>query len=430
MDTLRILLISTYPPTRCGIATFSRSLVSSMQASSEDMSLTIGVAAIDRDQVHAEPSGMVVYQINPDLPDCFEDLADFVNDSEFDVVSLQHEFGLYGGVEGDHILRFLERCRKPVVTTCHTVLDNPKPETVRVMTDIARNSAAIVVMANAAVGILEKQYRIRGENIAVIPHGVPEFNFTHKATIKRCLGLAGKKVIATFGLISRGKGLEYMIRAMHIVLREHPDAVYLVIGQTHPCILAKEGESYRRELERLAAGLPNPDAVVFVNKFVNQIELTEYLQATDVYVTPYLDYNQITSGTLSYALAAGKAIVSTPYIHATEALAEGRGMLVPFKDHVALGRAVVRILSDRLLAETLEARAYDLGRRWTWPAVGRQYVKLLAAASDGSLQSVLAAMSRKGYRTIRSDTYFSLAARQGLARRDRTDFGHVARGSR
>jgi len=397
MKGLKVLVVGTYPPTRCGIATFSRSLVSGMQSSCNDMSLTLGIAAIDADGSHAERSGLVVYSLHPDRSEDFDGLADFVNESDFDAVSLQHEYGLFGGGEwGLNILRFLKRCEKPVITTCHTVLANPPAEAVRVMQEVARNSAALVVMAHAAIDILDRFYDIRGENIAVIPHGVPELHFTHKATIKYKLGLTGKKVISTFGLVSRGKGLEYMIDAMHEVLRQHPDAVYLIIGQTHPCVLAKEGESYREELQRHVAALPNSSAVRFVNRFVSQLELAHYLQATDVYVTPYLSYNQITSGTLSYALAAGKAVVSTPYIHAAEALADGRGLLVPFRDSQAMGQAVNQILSDACLAETLEARAYEIGRQWGWPAVGNKYVKLLSAATDGSLHSALAYLAHQG----------------------------------
>jgi polysaccharide biosynthesis protein PslF len=196
--------------------------------------------------------------------------------------------------------------------------------------------------------------------------------------------------------VSRGKGLEYMVKAMRHVLARYPAAVYLIVGQTHPGVQAQEGESYRRELELLAGDLPNPQAVQFVNRFVKQAEIGEYLQATDVYVTPYLGYNQITSGTLSFALAAGKAIVSTPYIHAIEALADDRGRLVPFRDEEALARSVIHLLTDQPLREAIETKAYSAARSWAWPAIGMRYLQLLAAAADGSLGTVLADLAGTG----------------------------------
>jgi glycosyltransferase involved in cell wall biosynthesis len=393
MDQLRILMLSTYPPTRCGIATFSRDLVLAMEESPNGPAAQVSVAAIDREGAHTSRSGQVVYTVNPDKQDSYRILANFVNRSDYDVVCLQHEYGLFGGSWGHHLLEFLRRCEKPIVTICHTVMEDPTSEAVSVLQEVARHSAAIVVMANAAIEMLERHYNIRGENIVVIPHGVPQFRFAHRQSLKDNLGLLGKQVISTFGLVSRGKGLETMIKAMHYVLQANPDAVYVIVGQTHPAVLAQEGESYRQELQHLAASLPNPNAVQFVNRFIKQAEIGEYLQATDVYVAPYPGYNQITSGTLSFALAAGKAIVSTPYIHAIEALAHGRGVLVPFRDESMMAQAVNCLLADRTLRETIEMRAYRAARGWVWPAIGGHYVQLLNAAAAGSLQSLLADMA-------------------------------------
>ncbi len=393
MGPLRILVLSTYPPTRCGIATFSRDLVSAIEQSGNGLAAAVSVAAIDRAGVHTSRSGQVVYTVNPDKQDSYRILANFVNRSDFDVVCLQHEYGLFGGSWGHHLLEFLRRCEKPIVTVCHTVMENPAAEAVSVLQEVARHSSAIVVMANAAIEMLERNYNIRGENIVVVPHGVPQFRFWHRGTVKDALGLLGRKVISTFGLVSRGKGLEYMIKAMRLVLAEHPDAMYVIVGQTHPGVLTEEGEAYRQELRDLAGSLPDPNAVQFVNRFVRQAEIGDYLLASDVYVSPYLGYNQITSGTLSFALAAGKAIVSTPYIHAVEALAHGRGILVPFRDERALAQAVNRLLADAMLRETIEMRAYRAARGWEWPAIGRHYLHLMAAAATGRLQSVLADMA-------------------------------------
>jgi polysaccharide biosynthesis protein PslF len=393
MNQLRILVLSTYPPARCGIATFSRDLLSALEEAGAGFTVKVAVAAIDREGFHKNRHGQVVLSINPDERESYRELADFVNGSHYDVVCIQHEYGLFGGSWGNHLLTFLQRCEKPIVTICHTVMEDPAHEAVSVLQEVARHSAAMVVMAHAAVGMLERYYNIRGENIVVIPHGVPQYRFLHRTSVKHDLGLLGKQVISTFGLVSRGKGLEDMIKAMRYVLAENPDAVYVIVGQTHPTVLAQEGESYRQELQDLASSLPYPAAVQFVNRFVRQAEIGEYLQASDVYVSPYRGYNQITSGTLSFALAAGKAIVSTPYIHAVEALAHGRGILIPFRDERAMGKAVNSLLSDRVLRETIETRAYRAARGWAWPAIGRHYAQLLSAAATGTLQSVLADMA-------------------------------------
>lgn len=364
-----------------------------MEVSATSLNLHTAIAAIDRDGLHVGRSNPIAWTVHPDRPDSYRNLASFVNRSHFDVICLQHEYGLFGGDWGDNLLEFLRRCEKPVVSVCHTIMENPPPKAVSVLQEVARHSAALVVMAGAAVNMLQKYYHIRGENIAVIPHGVPQFRFGHRTTIKENFGLLGKKIIATFGLVSRGKGLEYMVQAMHRVLARYPDAVYVIVGQTHPGVQAQEGESYRQKLQALADSLPNPQAVQFVNRFVKQSEIGEYLQATDVYVTPYLGYNQITSGTLSFALAAGKAIVSTPYIHAVEALAHDRGLLVPFRDEQAMADAVIQLLADQPLREAIEARAYNAARSWAWPAIGTRYLDLLAGAANGNLETVLADMA-------------------------------------
>ncbi len=393
MRELKVLVLATFPPARCGIATFSRDLVSAIEQSAEDIALHTSVAAIDREGLHYGRNAQIAWTVQPDRVESYDHLAEFVNRSNFDVVCLQHEYGLFGGDWGDNLLRFLRQCEKPVVSVCHTVMQDPPPKAISVLQEVARHSAAVVVMANAAIDMLKQYYNIRGENVAVIPHGVPQFRFGHRATIKQRLGLSGKKVIATFGLVSRNKGLEHMVEAMRYVLARHDDAVYVIVGQTHPGVQVHEGESYRERLQQIANSLPNPQSVQFINRFVKQWEIGEYLQATDVYVTPYLGYNQITSGTLSFALAAGKAVVSTPYIHATEALAHGRGVLVPFKDERAMAEGVIRLLEDHILRETIEAEAYNAARNWAWPAIGRRYLDLLTAAAFGNLQTVLADMA-------------------------------------
>ncbi len=387
---LNILFVGTYPPVTCGIATFTASLVNAVHRTPRPTS--VSVAAIERfgDGQQAGPQRVAWTVPNSD-PNAYERLAEFVNRNSADVVCLQHEYGLFPGDHGDRLLQFLENCNKPVVTTCHTILARPYAKQAQVLRDVAKNSAALVVMANKAVDLLDDNYQIRGENIEVIPHGVPDVAFAHRPTVRRGLNLTGRKVISTFGLINRGKGLDYMIRAMHAVLSRHPEALYLIIGRTHPGVIREEGESYRQALHRLAGELPNPDAVRFIDRFLDTKELIQYLQATDAYVTPYVNYQQITSGTLSYALAAGNAVVSSPYIHAEEALADGVGLLVGFRDVDGLAEAVCRLLDNPALAEQLQSRAYQYARRTIWPQVGRRYVELFDSVVRGARHTALPA---------------------------------------
>ena len=290
--------------------------------------------------LHTSRSGQVVYTVNPDKQDSYRILANFVNRSDYDVVCLQHEYGLFGGSWGHHLLEFLRRCEKPIVTICHTVMEDPTSEAVSVLQEVARHSAAIVVMANAAIEMLERYYNIRGENIVVIPHGVPQFRFSHRQSLKDNLGLLGKQVISTFGLVSRGKGLETMIKAMHYVLR--PTRTPSTSSSARPTRPSwpRRGNRIGRNSSDLAASLPNPDGRA-VRQPLRQAGRDRRVPAGQRRLCFALPgYNQITSGTLSFALAAGKAIVSTPYIHAIEALAHGRGdpRTLPRRMHDGPGR--------------------------------------------------------------------------------------------
>ena len=294
-------------------------------------------------------------------------------------MNLQHEFGLYGiwrdGVYDDHCVPFLEALQKPVITTLHTVLPQPEPQIRETVRRIAAHSTRVVVMAETAARLLGNVYGITQRPV-VIQHGMPAIVPRGRHRLKRQLGVDHRTILSTFGLVDPRKGLEYMIAAMPEIVARHPTALYLIVGQTHPELLKKAGEQYRNELVSKIESSGMSDNVRFVNQYLTQREIVDYLLATDVYVTPYLDLNQITSGTLAYALGAGKAIVSTRYLHAAEALADGRGLLVDVRDPDGLARAVLAILEDPALKGELERRAYDYGKEMAWPNVGRRVLAL------------------------------------------------------
>ena len=375
---MRIAFVSTYPPRRCGIATFTSDLIHAIRQA--DPSTRARIAAIDeRNSVRAYGSE-VRWRIRQGSPMPYRAAARAINRSNADVVCVQHEFGLYGlwkgggwvgdhwieGTYEDHLTPFLDELEKPALVTLHTVLPEPSPAVREAVRSIADSAHGLTVMAETAVDILRDVYGI-AERPIVIPHGMPHIEPIGRRRLKAKLGLDHRQIVSTFGLVGPGKGLEYVIEAMPAVVARHPDALYLIAGQTHPELLKQRGEEYRNRLTALVEELGLTDNVVFVNQYLEQKDIIDYLLATDVYVTPYLDPNQITSGTLSYALGAGKAVVSTPYLHAKEALADERGLLVDFQAADQIADAVNTILDDPKLKARLEKNAYRYANEATWP---------------------------------------------------------------
>jgi glycosyltransferase involved in cell wall biosynthesis len=368
----RIAFVGNYLPRECGIATFTTDLCSALAAEyGQDRLFAIPV---NDPNSHYDYPDQVRLELEQEELASYERAADFLNFNGNDLVCLQHEYGIYGGNAGKHILTLLRKLKMPLVTTLHTVLRDPDAQQRAVLEEIAALSDRLVVMSELAAELLRDVYAVAGEKIDVIPHGVPEMHFMDPNYFKDRFGTEGKSVLLTFGLLSPNKGIENVIRALPAILERHPNVVYIVSGVTHPHIRRRDGEQYREGLRALAEELGISRQLIFNNRFVNAEELIEHVGAADIYITPYRQEAQIVSGTLAIALGAGKAIISTPYWHAKELLAERRGVIVPFEDPGAIANAVIHLLEDDAERHAMRKRAYLYSRTTTWPKTARAYM--------------------------------------------------------
>ncbi len=367
----RLAFVGNYVPRNCGLATFTSDLRNAVYAQARSTECIV-VPVSDGTENEYPPEVRFVFR-EQDL-ESYKRAADFLNLSGAEVVSLQHEYGIYGGEAGNYILSFLRHLDKPVVTTMHTVLDKPTPEQLRVTREIADRSSLIVVMANRGRQFLREIYGVPDAKIRMIPHGIPDMPFVDPNFYKDTKGVAGRPALLTFGLLSPNKGIETVLRALPAVVQEVPDVHYTILGVTHPNLLRTEGERYRQSLEHLTEELNIKNNVSFHNRFVELGELLEYIGSADIYITPYRDKHQITSGTLAYAFGCGKAVVSTPYWHAEELLAGECGVLFPFDDHEQLAKDICRLLANEEDRHAMRKRAYMIGREMVWSNVAQQYL--------------------------------------------------------
>jgi glycosyltransferase involved in cell wall biosynthesis len=369
----KIAFVGDYPPRKCGIATFTADVLAAVAtAHPQTQCLSVSVNDIQEGYEYSEE---VRFEIEEQDLSSYLRAADFLNISNVDIVCLQHEFGIFGGPAGGHILAFLRELRMPVVTTLHTVLREPRVDQRRVMQELISLSTRLVVMAERGRQMLQEVYNAPLAKIDLIPHGIPDVGFVDPTYFKDQFGVEGRVVLLTFGLLSPNKGIEYVLNALPDIVAEFPDVVYIVLGGTHPNELREHGEAYRLGLEMLAKKNKVEKNVIFYNRFVDFENLKEFIGAADLYITPYLNEAQITSGTLAYTFGSGKAVISTPYWHAAELLADDRGVLVPFADSQAIAREVIALLRDDNRRHAIRKNAYRIGREMVWSNVAQLYMR-------------------------------------------------------
>jgi glycosyltransferase involved in cell wall biosynthesis len=385
----RMLFLGSFPPRECGIATFTKDVVDSYDTRFGTKSEII---AIDEPGGEARSYGpQVIGRLTQADRSSYREVAQFVNGHSCDALNIQHEYGLFGGDDGEWIVDLIAAVRKPTTVSLHTVLPEPSANHLRVARAICATASAVIVLSQTGRDILIERYGVDPEKVRVIHHGVPDVPFRDTDGPKARFGVGQRMVISTFGLINRGKGLEFAIEAMRDIVKQHPEALYLILGQTHPVIRRKEGEEYRESLQAMIAEYGLDDNVKLVDRYLEFDELVNYLQATDVYLTPYLNPVQIVSGTLAYAVGCGKAVVSTPYLYAEELLAHGRGFLVDFRDANSIASTINALFDDPDLRRSTERRAYRFGRQMTWPHVADEYGRLFAELlPDNSTTEVFA----------------------------------------
>ncbi len=369
-----VAVIGNYLPRRCGIASFTTDLVEGLSAEAPDIQCW-ALAMNDKPEGYAYPD-KVRFEISQNRLIDYSTASVFLNISQPDIVCVQHEYGLFGGPAGSHLLKLLAELRMPVVTTLHTVLKDPAPEYREVMCRLADLSDRLVVMSRKGFDFLKDIYHVPEEKIAFIHHGIPDTPFIDPSFYKDKFGVEGRKVLLTFGLLSANKGIENVLHALPAVIRKHPDAVYIILGATHPHVLKSHGDEYRIMLQQLVRRLGIGEHVIFQNRFVELPELCEFLGIADIYITPYPEEAQITSGTLAYAMGTGKAVISTPYWYATEMLAQGRGRIVPFRNPEAMSEQIIRLLDNDVERHAMRKKAYMFTRDAVWKEVSRNYLQV------------------------------------------------------
>ncbi|WP_200978152.1 glycosyltransferase family 4 protein [Echinicola sp. 20G] len=375
---MKIGYISTYPPRECGIGTFTQNLQQNIRKAFEDDDIKYEgnvIALGDNDGQYIYPKE-VRMSLQQDQQSDYLEAADFINLSGLDLCILEHEFGIFGGESGVYILPLLHKLEMPFIVTLHTVLDTPSYNQKIIFKEVCRMAKAIVVMSNKAVNLLEEIYLVPEEKINLIEHGVPDIHYD-ASEVRKTFRFDGKKVLLTFGFISRNKGIETVIKSLPEVIKKYPNTIYLILGKTHPNVVKYAGEEYRNYLHRLAKNLDMQDHVLFINEFIDENELIRYLTACDVYITPYLSKAQITSGTLSYAFGVGCAVASTPYWHAEELLANGKGKIFDFKNHEELSLLLNSLFDNPDQLKEIKEKALEYGKTITWPEIGRKYKHLL-----------------------------------------------------
>jgi glycosyltransferase involved in cell wall biosynthesis len=375
---VRVAVIGNHVPRQCGIATFTTDLCDAIAV--EYGAAGVSVVAVNDPQSRYSYPARVRFEITEDDLSSYQAAADFLNSSNVDLVCLQHEYGIFGGKSGSHVLRLLQHLKMPVVTTLHTVLREPDVDQLVVMQEIATRSDRLIVMSEHSSRFLQDVFGVPGEKIDLIPHGIPDLPFAEPDLCKDSFLTEGKTVLLTFGLLSPNKGFENVIRALPRILSQHSNVVYLIAGATHPHVRRREGDRYRLQLQALAKELGVEENVVFHNRFVNPQEMASLVGSADIYVTPYCHEAQAVSGTLAYALGAGKAIISTPYWHAAELLDAGRGVLVPFNDSNAIAGAAIELLNNDAARHAMRKRAYLYARRMIWDRVAQSYMQAFVRA--------------------------------------------------
>jgi glycosyltransferase involved in cell wall biosynthesis len=375
---MKLTYISTYPPRACGLATFNRSLINAINTNLGQNHPGETVVALNTESVdeYAYPDE-VRFVIRQQVLEDYSRAANFINNSDTDACILQHEFGIYGGDDGAYVLSLVNQVEKPLVSIFHTVLERPSYQQKVILQTIARKSDKVVVMGKKAIDMLITIYGVNRNKISYIEHGAPDIEASVNNPVKSDALLSDRKTLLTFGLLSRNKGLETVIRALPKIAERHPDVLYVILGATHPDIVKRSGEEYRDSLMAMAEKLGVGDNVTFLNSFVTEDDLMNYLSATDIYVSPYLNEAQITSGTLAYAIGAGAAVVATPYWHAKEILANGRGRLFDFKDNEGLANIINELLDSPVALNSIKQSAYKYGLNLRWPVIGKNYIDII-----------------------------------------------------